>query len=238
MKYVCIFNTNHYNIVVNTRDQLTKVIDEECKKVYRNKIKIMEIYDNNTKIDDAKLTYVLEEDTPKYLNQTNAVVDKFLHIIRKRRDIITKILQKCRTSEEKASVASLLTNNFYENIFSSAFIEKELLVILYLSLKNEIFELQNPNVPQAFLKETINSFLFRGLLRKDDIKSYFGIVLKDLLEKMENKEESTELNFEIGKIISEIIKYQTEKQSTGPKLKRAAELKEHQSKNSCYLIML
>ena len=90
---------------MNTRDQLTKVIDEECKKVYRNKIKIMEIYDNNTKIDDAKLTYVLEEDTPKYLNQTNAVVDKFLHIIRKRRDIITKILQKCRTSEEKASVA-------------------------------------------------------------------------------------------------------------------------------------
>lgn len=230
--YVCNFNTNHYNIVVNTRDQLTKVIDEECKKVYRNKIKIMEIYDNNTKIDDAKLTYVLEEDTPKYLNQTNAVVDKFLHIIRKRRDIITKILQKCRTSEEKASVASLLTNNFYENIFSSAFIEKELLVILYLSLKNEIFELQNPNVPQAFLKETINSYLFRGLLRKDDIKSYFGIVLKDLLEKMENKEESTELNFEIGKIISEIIKYQTEKQSTGPKLKRAAQLKEHQSKNS------
>lgn len=232
MKYVCIFNNNYYIIVVNTRDQLTKVIDEECKKVYRNKIKIMEIYDNNTKIDDAKLTYVLEEDTAKYLNQTNAVVDKFLHIIRKRRDIVTKILQKCRTSEEKASVASLLTNNFYENIFSSAFIEKELLVILYLSLKNEITELKKPNIPQEFLKETINSYLFRGLLRKDDIKSYFGIVLKDLLEKMENKEESTELNFESGKILSEIIKYQTEKQSTGPKLKRAAQLKELQPKNS------
>ena len=171
----------------------------------------MEIYDNNSKLDDAKLKYVLTQNTAEYLSQSNDVVNKFITILRERHDLINKIIQNCVTGDQKSCVASLLTNNFYENVFSSSFIENELLIVLYLSLKNEISGLTQQNIPQAFLKESFNSFLFRGLLRKDDVKSYFGIVLKDVIEKMENKEDSnTELNFEINRILNDMTKKKEE----------------------------
>ena len=144
----------------------------------------MEIYDNNSKLDDAKLKYVLTQNTAEYLSQSNDVVNKFISILRERHDLINKVIQNCVTGDQKSCVASLLTNNFYENVFSSSFIENELLIVLYLSLKNEISGLTQQNIPQAFLKESFNSFLFRGLLRKDDVKSYFGIVLKDVIEEV------------------------------------------------------
>ena len=163
----------------------------------------MEIYDNNSKLDDSKLKYVLTKNTAEYLSQSNDVVNKFITILRERHDLINKVIQNCVTGDQKSCVASLLTNNFYENVFSSSFIENELLIVLYLSLKNEISGLTQQNIPQAFLKESFNSFLFRGLLRKDDVKSYFGIVLKDVIEKMENKEDSNmELNFELNRILN------------------------------------
>ena len=46
----------------------------------------MEIYDNNSKLDDAKLKYVLTQNTAEYLSQSNDVVNKFITIIRERHD--------------------------------------------------------------------------------------------------------------------------------------------------------
>ena len=194
----------------------------------------MEIYDNNSKLDDSKLKYVLTKNTAEYLSQSNDVVNKFITILRERHDLINKVIQNCVTGDQKSCVASLLTNNFYENVFSSSFIENELLIVLYLSLKNEISGLTQQNIPQAFLKESFNSFLFRGLLRKDDVKSYFGIVLKDVIEKMENKEDSNmELNFELNRILNDIAKKKNEEnEKTKGKLKRKTQLEQKSARGS------
>ena len=53
-------------------------------------------------------------------------------------------------------------------------------------------------------------------------KSYFGIVLKDVIEKMENKEDSNmELNFELNRILNDIAKKKNEEnENTKGKIKR------------------
>lgn len=144
----------------------------------------METYDNNSKLIDSKIEYILAPKTSEYLSQADNVVTKFLYILRKRNDLVFKLLTHAQQNDYN-TLSSLLINCFYENIFSSSFIENELLILIYLSLKKEIFDERTTS--KTFLKETINSSLFRGLLRKDDIRSYIGIILTDVLDKMENK---------------------------------------------------
>jgi hypothetical protein len=144
----------------------------------------METYDNNSKLVDSKIEYILAPKTSEYLSQADNVVNKFLLILRKRNDLVFKLLTHAQQNDYN-TLSSLLINCFYENIFSSSFIENELLILIYLSLKKEIFDERTTS--KTFLKETINSSLFRGLLRKDDIRSYIGIILTDVLDKMENK---------------------------------------------------
>lgn len=144
----------------------------------------METYDNNSKLIDSKIEYILAPKTSEYLSQADNVVTKFLYILRKRNDLVFKLLTHAQQNDYN-TLSSLLINCFYENIFSSSFIENELLILIYLSLKKEIFDERTTS--KTFLKETINSSLFRGLLRKDDIRSYIGIILTDVIDKWKTK---------------------------------------------------
>ena len=173
-----------HTLVVDIKKDLLTTIETECFQLYKDKIKVMETYDNNSKLADSKVEYILAPKTSEYLSQADNVVSKFLLILRKRNDLVFKLLTHAQQNDYN-TLSSLLINCFYENIFSSSFIENELLILIYLSLKKEIFD--EKTTSKTFLKETINSSLFRGLLRKDDIRSYISIILTDVLEKMESK---------------------------------------------------
>ena len=150
---------------------------------------------------------------------------KFFSILRNRHDLVYKLLTLSKGRESKESLATFIMQFFYENIFSSSFIENELLLIIYLSLQNEINLLPsyinnesqsdttyNSNITtedvlthkNELFQDSINHYLFKNLLRKTDIKSYFGIVLKDIISQIETKKDShTLLTFKIYDIYNE-----------------------------------
>ena len=165
----------------------------------------MEIYNNYNPFNEIK-NFVLSQNPETFLNQTYSVVSKLFLILRKRHDLVFKIMVNSNKSEYD-TIASLLTNCFYENIFSSGFIENEFLILMYLSLKKAIDEKQNISSPEDFLKDSINVSLFKCLLQKDDIRSYVGIIIKDVLDKLENECSNKEIICfsieEIAKIIEE-----------------------------------
>ena len=176
----------------------------------------MEIYNNYNPFNETK-SFVLSQNPETFLNQTYSVVSKLFLILRKRHDLVFKIMVNSNKSEYD-TIASLLTNCFYENIFSSGFIENEFLILMYLSLKKAIDEKQNVSSPEDFLKDSINVSLFKCLLQKDDIRSYAGIIIKDVLDKLENECSNKEIicfNIEeIAKIIEESKKSDVKKTNT------------------------
>lgn len=144
---------------------------------------------------------------------------KFFSTLRSRHDIVYKLLTHSKTKDTKECLAKFIMQYFYENIFSSAFIENELLLIMYLSLQNEINSLPdefNKDKIELF-KETINHFLFKSLLRKTDIKSYFGIILKDIISLLATKKESEKpLMFQLNLIMCELIDKKKERSQIKP----------------------
>ena len=176
----------------------------------------MEIY-NNYNPFNKRLNFVLSPNPETFLGQTHPVVSKLFLILRKRQDLVFKIMINSNKNEYN-TIANLFTNCFYENIFSSDFIENEFLILMYLSLKKEIYE--KPGPPEDFLKDSINVSLFRCILQKDDIRSYIGIIIKDILEKLEHGSLNEEI---ISFNITEFVKIN--KQPPEPQEKKLTSIK-------------
>ena len=96
-----------------------------------------------------------------------------------------KIIQKAPINHETEKCFSLLImNNFYENILSSNYIESELLALIERSLNYEINNLNSINDYNKFLTPSATGFLLGGLISKNDVKSYFQMILKGIFYKL------------------------------------------------------
>ena len=134
-----------------------------------------------------------------------------------------KIIQKAPINQEAEKCFSLLImNNFYENILSSNYIESELLALIERSLNYEINNLNSKNDYQKFLNPSATGFLLGGLISKNDVKSYFQMILKGIFEKMENKNKNWDF------AVQSIAEYVSKKKSIMMKEKN----KNLQKKNS------
>ena len=206
------------NLVVNIKENLISSITTQSQSLFREKLRLNNLYDYNNKKDET-LLYELIDSPSEYLSQATDVAMKLFSTLRSRHDLVYKLLTHCKTRETKECLAKLIMQYFYENIFSSAFIENELLLIMYLSLQNEINSLPseiNKDKDELF-KETINHFLFKDLLRKTDIKSYFGIVLKDIISMLATKKETEKpLMFQLNLIMCELIDKKKERSQLKP----------------------
>ena len=206
------------NLVVNIKENLINSITTQSQSLFREKLRLNNLYDFNNKKDET-LLYELIESPSEYLSQATDISMKLFSTLRSRHDLVYKLLTHCKTKETKECLAKFIMQYFYENIFSSAFIENELLLIMYLSLQNEINSLpdeMNKDGNELF-KETINHFLFKNLLRKTDIKSYFGIILKDIISLLATKKESEKpLTFQLNLIMCELIDKKKERSQLKP----------------------
>ena len=116
-----------------------------------------------------------------------------------------KIIQKAPINHETEKCFSLLImNNFYENILSSNYIESELLALIERSLNYEINNLNSINDYNKFLTPSATGFLLGGLISKNDVKSYFQMILKGIFEKLENK--NKKWDFQVTSIAQYVLK--------------------------------
>ena len=123
-------------------------------------------------------------------------IEKLLLYLRQHQSILYKILIKADDSQ-KQSLAILVSEFMYDNIFRSDSIQEELLIMLYRTLKNEIQNLKHKSKPNEFLKGSINAFILESLVKNQDIKTYFGNLILKLSDLMESFEDIKEIMFDL-----------------------------------------
>ena len=98
---------------------------------------------------------------------------KFFSILRNRHDLVYKLLTLSKGRESKESLATFIMQFFYENIFSSSFIENELLLIIYLSLQNEINLL-----PSYINNESQSDTTYNSSITTEDVLTHKNELLR------------------------------------------------------------
>ena len=195
-------------------------------------------------LQEKKNKYELQENTPKYLSQCNDYITKFLLCLRDLPELMFKVIMNSNINEIKDSLKTFLNEYFYENILSSNYLEDEYLSLLYRLLKVEINSFKGNSIQffDVFLNEKIGIIL-EGLIKKIDIKFYFNIILKPIIEHLENKEEENkDWLFKVEDITNEMkmkqLKYEKMKEEREKKRKKKKRKKDQKKKKMIKKIII
>ena len=127
--------------------------------------------------DDRKFELVEEEG--EMLRDLNTYIPKLMNYLWENPKIVAQIIQKAEIKDVEDHLAPLFSNNFYENILSSSYIEYNLMYLLTILLDGEIKNLDNINQFDKFLEKESQCGYLLGELRK---KKIFNPFLKILLK--------------------------------------------------------
>ena len=198
------------DIFYEDRDNLLKKIEENCHDYYKMRVSIQEIYDHHSpNISNKKIKYKICEKPQDELPQCYDVLYKLLYYFHDSNDMTLKLIQNC-PKESFEQLANFLCNYFYENIFSSTFLNENLLTLIYLLLEKEIDKLtfKDGKLSSIFLdpNTSFTSVLLKCLLRKDEVKTFLENVLKKIIINtagfLNNQKDSIFIGLDIKKIIA------------------------------------
>ena len=129
--------------------------------------------------------FVLSEDNNE-LKDLNNYLPNLLKYLWENPKIFAKLLSNSNIRDIRENLASLIVNNFYENILSSNYIEDNLMYVFALMLKEEINKLNDVNKPELFLDNMSPcGYLLYELRRKNDIQYFFKTVLLNVVDYLE-----------------------------------------------------
>ena len=162
-------------IVINAKESIINEINGHCKAIYQEKLKIMNIIAKRMKKDDR--IFELIEDQSKLLGSLNSLLQRLMNYLWEQPKVVAEIIKNSEIKDLKTYLAHFFVNNFYENILSSFYIEDNLMYVLTISLENEINNLENINQENNFLNDTPCGCLLEELRSKNDIQSFFKIII-------------------------------------------------------------
>ena len=152
-------------------------------------------------LDDKKYELVVDNNTQcRFFKEMNTYIPKLLYYLWTKPKLVSKILCFADKSLVKNNLASLIVNNFYENIISSNYIEDNLMFVITYLLKNEINEINSENDSEKFLEDTSCGYVLEQLRSKNDIKYYFKNIIIDVLKKMEAENSGGDINLNVKQI--------------------------------------
>ena len=174
-------------------------------------------------LDDKKYELVVDNDTQcRFFKEMNTYIPKLLSYLWAKPKLVSKILCFADKSLVKNNLASLIVNNFYENIISSNYIEDNLMFVITYLLKNEINEINSENDSEKFLEDTSCGYVLEQLRSKNDIKYYFKNIIIDVLKKMEAENSGGDINLNVKQIQE---KYQKTKEELDKLYKKTGKKK-------------
>ena len=193
-------------LFIKTSNETLKSIENECREIYKKKLEVFTQLQKFSRKEKEIRKYLLVDEKTQKNNLKNLYnyIPKFLLYLWDEPKMIVKLLQNASIKDIKNYLAPLLANNFYENILSVNYIEENFLYVLCLLLKDEIQGLNSSNDVQKFLQETPCGLLLDQLINKNDIKSYFKIIIQNVVENIEINCSEKEMNFNIENIEKEI----------------------------------
>lgn len=199
------------DIFFENRDDLLKKIEANCLNFFKERMAIQEVYDHNivgkkNNQEHKKITYQVSEKPNSELPQCYDPLCKLMFYFRNSNDLTMKLIQNC-PKDSYDLLANFICNYFYVNIFSSTFLNENLLTLIYLLLEKEIDELSNERSSFFTFLDSSKSFvaiLLKYLSRRDEVKTYLENILKKLLigtaGLLPNQKNKMFIGFDIGKI--------------------------------------
>ena len=168
------------DIYFENRDNLLQKIEKNCFDYFQKRMSIQEIYDHvNLTLSEngdnkKKLKYIVSEKPQTELNQCFDPLYKLMFYFRESNELLLKLIEKC-PKENYEQLANLLCNYFFVNIFSSSFLNENLLTLIYILLEKEVDNIQSITSFVSFLDPAQNftAKLLRCLSRKDEVKFFF-----------------------------------------------------------------
>ena len=189
------------NIVIHTREETVRQINEQSKTIYQGKLKVMNIIAERTKKDTR--VYKLVEDQSELLRDLNTYLPKLMFYLWEQHKVVVSVIKNSEIESLKKYIAPLLANNFYENILSSYYIEDNLMYVLTLLLEDEINGLTNINQDENFLKDTPCGCVLEELRRKNDIQAFFKSIIFNAVEDLEVNYSPLRFDFNISRLTDE-----------------------------------
>ena len=180
-----------------------KEINDLCQEIYQKKIDVLNVL-KNEKINSS-INYQLINNNKEYLKDLYLYIPKLLSYLWENPSILTELLIHSKKDDIKTYLAPLICNNFYENILSPNPIEDQLIFVIYLLLEKEIDQLKDINDMDSFLNDSVCGYLLGELIEKKDIKAFFKIILKDIIEILELSNGDNILLFESNQIEQKLI---------------------------------
>ena len=138
------------------------------------------------------LSMELVPDINYYLQKYPEIKDNlynFFFFLRNHQIIIFYILTHINELNSNELFVNLISNNFYENILLLNYLDDEFLSLIFRLLKLEISQLKNTKNKKEFLLNSTCGNLLKEIGNNNEIKSFFNMLLKPIVENMEMQSE-------------------------------------------------
>ena len=136
---------------------------------------------------------------------------KFWKYIVEAPDFIYELIKNSNQDYLTSSYINFIFNDLFSDIFQPENISNSLYYVIEKLFESEINKLEDINDFQKIIADSNTGFILGGLLFKENVQSYFSLVLTDLIEGFENSDESSRpIIFKI-KDIEEYLKKEEEK---------------------------
>ena len=175
------------DIFYDNKDELLKKIEKNCYEYYKERIKIQHIYDNNNSNENINnnnnysnsKNYLIKENAQSELPQCYDVIYRILFLLRSNNKLLLELIENIDYSNYEI-FSNFLCHYFYNNIFSSTYINEYLLVLIYLLLEKEVDKINENNNNFLDDKSFVSKMLI-NLSRKLEIKNYMENIIKDII---------------------------------------------------------
>ena len=197
---------------------------------------------NNINQETYNIKYQLVDNLAMdpFLGELNSYIPNFMFSLWKEPKVVCKLLLSANSKDMKENLSSLFCNNFYENILSPNYIEHNLLFLITLLLKEEIYNFSDKKIKEpnklldSFLKDSPCSFILEQFHKKKDVQIFFKTILLNIIEDFELNSSNKEMIFDLNKIEEEIQKRNIIRQNSNDGQKPLEKVNSFSSQNSLY----
>ena len=183
--------------MIRDREQIKDEIKNKSKEIIVKKLHYLQYY-NPVVNNYPKSEYKFEEKCP--FSKDNFLINPFFKLLRDSQEYVFQLLINANSFDQFRALSMFFCDFFYSNIFSEKTVDNELLFMIYRTLDREISQIKN-ETKGLFLKNSINAYLLSTLAKQNDVQEYFKIVLKDVVQEIDEKY-SQDLSLDISNLIN------------------------------------
>ena len=190
-------------IITHVKRNHIQSVQNISSQILLAKLNICSIIDSINQ--STSLKYILKQnsDDTFRLSEESIYIEPLIFYLKNHQELVYRLLTLTDSDESKRLFSSFFVNYFYMNSFSSSPIDNEFLLMLYRTLRNEV-QSMSVKEPLKFLKSSINYFLFKHFIHREDVTNYFTNILASVIEKIDKLDEFKELTFDPKKMAYQI----------------------------------